>query len=206
MWRNQRFSNESEVANLPLRIASSEKLLIALTTDAGAASPVLATDLSAKIHGRVYRGRDDLGEALRTAVRSGRASVAARSTEELVGEVGQFRLVLFIGRQVDEVHLYLQGEATHDCNPYQTGPALYSDLLSVLQGMEMRRSDAARKLASLNQRLTNLREELAKPFEHQKRLTALMVRQRELARELDLDRDEAGTQVIDDASEEPLAA
>ena len=206
VWRNQRFSNESEVANLPMRIASSERLLIALTSDAGAASPVLAADLSAKIHGRVYCGRDDLGEALRTAVRSGRASVAARSTEELVGEVGQFRLVLFIGRQGDEVHLYLQGEATHDCKPYQTGPALYSDLLSVLQGMEMRRSDAARKLGSLNQRLTNLREELAKPFEHQERLTALMVRQRELARELDLDKDEAGTQVIDDTSEEPLAA
>ena len=33
-----------------------------------------------------------------------------------------------------------------------------------------------------------------------------MVRQRELARELDLDKDEAGTQVIDDTSEEPLAA
>jgi hypothetical protein len=41
---------------------------------------------------------------------------------------------------------------------------------------------------------------------HQERLTALMVRQRELARELDLDKDEAGTQVLDDASEESIAA
>ena len=143
---------------------------------------------------------------MRTVVKSGRASVAGKSTEELVGEIGKFRLVLFIGRDVDAVHLCLQGAATHDCNAYQTGPALYSELSSVLQGMEMRRSEAARKSEALNQRLANLREELAKPFEHHERLTALMVRQRELARELDIDKDEVGTQVIDDASEEPLAA
>ncbi len=53
-------------------------------------------------------------------------------------------------------------------------------------------------------RLEDLREEQAKPFEYE-RLTTLLARQRELARELDLDKDEAGTQGLE-ASEESLAA
>jgi N12 class adenine-specific DNA methylase len=53
--------------------------------------------------------------------------------------------------------------------------------------------------------LDDLREELATPFEYEERLTALLARQRELARELDLDKDEAGTQGLE-ASEDSLAA
>jgi hypothetical protein len=57
----------------------------------------------------------------------------------------------------------------------------------------------------LRQRLVDLREELERPFEHEARLLDLMTRQRELARELDLDKDEAGTQSLD-APDEPQAA
>jgi hypothetical protein len=59
--------------------------------------------------------------------------------------------------------------------------------------------------ASTARRLDELREELGKPFEHEERLTALLGRQRALAAELDLDKDEAGTQGLE-ASEESLAA
>ncbi len=47
--------------------------------------------------------------------------------------------------------------------------------------------------------------ELGKPFEYEERLTTLLARQRELVRELDLDKDEAGTQGLE-ASEESMAA
>jgi hypothetical protein len=50
-----------------------------------------------------------------------------------------------------------------------------------------------------------MREELGKPFEHEERLTALLGRQRALAAELDLDKDQAGTQGLE-ASEVSLAA
>ena len=47
--------------------------------------------------------------------------------------------------------------------------------------------------------------ELGRPFEYEERLTTLLARQRELVRELDLDKDEAGTQGLE-AFEESMAA
>ena len=206
VWRNQRYANESEVAHLPMRIESSKKLLSALTSDADAAASLLnAGDLVATVHGRTHRGPENLGDALRTVIRMARASVSARSTEELLGEVGSFELWVFIGREFDDVHLYLKGEAVHDCRSCQTGPALYQALRDTILAMPDRRVETERKLASTRRRLDELREELGKPFEHEERLTALLGRQRALAGELDLDKDEAGTHGLE-ASEESLAA
>lgn len=206
VWRNQRYANESEVAHLPMRIESSAKLLRALTTDADTAASLLkAGDLVATVHGRTHRGLESLGDALRTVIRMARASVSARSTEELLGAVGSFELWVFIGREFDDVHLYLKGEAIHDCRSCQTGPALYQALRDTILAMSDRRLETERKLASTARRLDELREELGKPFEHEERLTALLGRQRALAAELDLDKDEAGTQGLE-ASEESLAA
>ena len=206
VWRNQRYANESEVAHLPMRIESSLKLLKALTSDADVAASLLhAGDLVATIHGRSHRGPENLGDALRTVIRMARASVSARSTEELLGEVGSFELWVFIGREFDDVHLYLKCEAIHDCRSCQTGPALYQALRDTILAMPDRRLETERKLASTRRRLDELRDELGKPFEHEERLTALLGRQRALAAELDLDKDEAGTQGLE-ASEESLAA
>jgi hypothetical protein len=206
VWRNQRYANESEVAHLPTRIESSQKLLRALTSDAASASNLLqASELTATVHGRLHQGQERLGEALRTVIRMARASVSARSTEELLGAVGSFELYVFIGREFDDVHLYLKGEALHDCRPCQTGPALYQSLRETILAVQDRRLETERKLAATRRRLDDLREELARPFEYEERLTALLARQRELARELDLDKDESGTQGLE-ASEESLAA
>lgn len=81
--------------------------------------------LTATVHGRSHQGQEQLGEALRTVIRMARASVSVRSTEELLGRIGPFELYVFIGREFDDVHLYLKGEAMHDCRPCQTGLALY---------------------------------------------------------------------------------
>ncbi|MBX3602333.1 MAG: DEAD/DEAH box helicase [Rubrivivax sp.] len=205
VWRNQRYGHESEVANLPARILSMEKLAAALKADEEAAREVLARGVEAVVNGRRYPNRDGLGDALRVVIKTARASVSGRTSEELIGQVGRLQLYVFIGRNADDVHLYLQGQAVHDCKAYSTGPALSAELHSVLQGAELRAADASLKLASLRQRLLDLREELAKPFEHEVRLTALLIRQRELARELDVDKDEVGSQVIE-AEEQPLAA
>ena len=144
VWRNQRYADESEVAHLPMRIQSSAKLLRALTSDADTAASLLkAGDLVATVHGRTHRGPESLGDALRTVIRMARASVSARSTEELLGAVGTFDLYVFIGREFDDVHLYLKGEAIHDCRSCQTGPALYQALRDTILAMSDRRVDRA---------------------------------------------------------------
>ncbi len=123
----------------------------------------------------------------------------------LLGQVGAFELYVFVGHEFDAVHLYLKSEAIHDCRPCQTGPALYQALRDTIVAVPDRRPETERKLASTRRRLDDLREELVKLFEHEERLTALLGRQRELAAELDLDKDETGTQGME-ASEESLAA
>jgi len=46
----------------------------------------LVPNLVATVHGRTHRDPENLGDALRTVIRMARASVSARSTEELLGE------------------------------------------------------------------------------------------------------------------------
>ena len=103
------------------------------------------------------------------------------------------------------MHVFVRGSAAHDCAAYQTGPALYSELLRVLQGMPDRWKDAAERLESLRKKLRQLQDELRRPFEHQDRLADLLARQRELAKELDLDQDEVGSQAVE-AEDQALAA
>ena len=187
-----------------MRIESSAKLLRALTSDADTAASLLkAGDLVATVHGRTHRGLESLDDALRTVIRMSRASVSARSTGELLGAVGSFELWVFIGREFGDVHLYLKGEAIHDCRSCQTGPALYQALRDTILAMSDRRLETERKLASTARRLDTLCEGLGKPFEHEERLTALLGRQRALA--ANLDKDQAGTEGLQ-AAEESLAA
>jgi N12 class adenine-specific DNA methylase len=205
VWRNQRYANESEVANLPMRIESSARLLAALTADAESAEPLLRGELRATIRGRERSGQDDLGEALRIIMVAARSNSVRSATEELAGKIGRFELCVLIAREFENTHLYLRGEATHDCSPYRTAAALYAEVVKTMKAMELRRSDAETRLAALRRRLEDLRDELAKPFEHEERLTALLMRQRDLASELDLDKDEAGTQGLE-ATEEAAVA
>jgi N12 class adenine-specific DNA methylase/predicted RNA methylase len=205
VWRNQRYANQAEVANLPMRIAGLEQLVAALEADAQSSGRVLAVELQATIHSRDCRGREDIGEALRSVIKTARGSIGARSSEEKVGQLGAFGLHVFIGPEFDDVHLYLQGRTSHDCRSCQTGPALVSTLMETLHGIERHKVDVDFRLAQMRTKLADLQGQLASPFEHEDRLAALLVRRRDLSKELDLGSDEVGSGGLD-ATEEPLAA
>jgi len=64
-------------------------------------------------------------------------------------------------------------------------------------GRNKHHTDAGTLLATRQKRLEDLRLELTRPFEYEGRLTDLLIRQRELLRQLDLDKDEAGIGKID---------
>jgi len=205
VWRNQRYANESEVAALPMRIDSNQRLLVALEADANQAQSVLAADLVVNIHRRSYRGREEIGEALRAVVRSARASISRSARDEVVGSVGTFELGVFIGRAEDEVHLFLRGASSHECRACQTGPALHATLIDTIQGIAPHRDDCAQRLARMRAKLDGLTAELLRPFEHEQRLASLIVRQRELEAELDLGKDEVGSDAVEDVPEKMAA-
>jgi hypothetical protein len=205
VWRNQRYANESEVAALPMRIDSNQRLLVALEADATQAQSVLAADLVVNVHRRSYGGREEIGEALRAVVRSARASISRSARDEVVGSVGTFELGVFIGRAEDEVHLFLRGASSHECRACQTGPALHAALIDTIQGIAPHRDDCAQRLTRMRAKLDGLTAELLRPFEHEQRLASLIVRQRELEAELDLGKDEVGSDAVEDVPEKMAA-
>lgn len=144
-------------------------------------------------------GADAAGEALRGQVKSAKDEVqtASRPIERIVGRFGGFDLGVRATRSGEVPNLYLSGHCLYQADPYQTGPSLVATLLGALESIAKHRTDAGTLLATRRKRLEDLGLELTRPFEHEGRLADLLVRQRELLGQLDLDKDEAGIGKID---------
>jgi hypothetical protein len=97
--------------------------------------------------------------------------------------------------------LYLAGACRYDAEPYQTGPGLVKALLGALASIGEQQDRVNGQLALKRKRLEDLQLELARPFEHEQRLAELLVRQRELLQQLELDKDEAGSSRADNDAE-----
>ncbi len=89
--------------------------------------------------------------------------------------------------------LYLSGACLYQATPYQTGPALVAVLVDLLASIPKQHAAGEAQLEVRRKRLDDIRLELQRPFEHEARLLDLMTRRRHLLKQLDLDKDEAGT-------------
>ncbi|HRO54860.1 MAG TPA: helicase C-terminal domain-containing protein, partial [Alicycliphilus sp.] len=201
VWRNQRWANESEVGRLPMLIESLEQKLALHVEDAAQAKaePQTMGRIAVELGGRKIAGPDAVGDALRELVKTARAGIrgSALLSGQVVGRFGGFELGLqAIGTEATPA-FFLAGRCRYDAEPYQTGPGLVSALLTVLASVGEQQAGTAAQLAMRRKRLEDLTLELARPFEHEGRLTALLVRQRELLKQLDLDKDEAGNASLD---------
>lgn len=199
VWRNQRWANESEVGRLPMLIASLEQKVVLHEEDVGQVEPQTMAQIAVELGGRKIAGPDAVGEALRELVKTVKAGArnVISVADQVVGRFGGFEMgVQTIGGEATP-SLYLVGRCRYDADPYQTGPGLVSALLAVLASVAEQHARTAEQLAVRRKRLEDLQLELARPFEHEGRLTALLVRQRELVKQLDLGKDEAGSAALD---------
>ena len=157
--------------------------------------------------GRRIEGPDTVGDALRATVKSVKEDVRAthRMIERIVGRFGGLELGIRAGRGEEVPQFFLSGGCLYDAEPYQTGPALVTGLLAALGSVSKHHADATEQLKTRRKRLEDIRLELARTFEHEGRLEALLDRQRALLKALDLDKDEAGSRSAD-APEARLAA
>jgi hypothetical protein len=203
VWRNQRYTNESEVARLPMLIESLERKLAAVEQDCQSAEPASASDMRLELAGQVLLGAEAAGEGLRQLVR---AAKAARGTvDQHVGRFGGFDLGLRTGHGDAVPSLYLEGHCRYEAEAYQSAQGLAAALLAALASISEQRDAVRQQLAARAKRMVDLRIELERPFEHADRLADLLARQRRLQHQLDLDKDTAGADRMD-ADETKLAA
>ena len=206
VWRNQRWDNQREVGNLPMLVEALEKKIGLIELDLAAVVPQTMERIAVEVNGRKFEGADSVGEALRDLVRTEKASQrrATDSTERTVGRFGGMALNIGCSRDDGVPAFYLSGHCRYEAQAYQTGPGLVAALLAALDSVGAQRAKSQALLATRRKRLEDLRIELERPFEHETRLTDLLVRQRELLRQLDLDKDEAGSARAE--AEEPRMA
>ncbi len=206
VWRNQRWDNQREVGNLPMLIEALEKKIGLIELDLAAVAPQTMERITVELNGRKFEGADRVGEALRDLVRTERAGQrrGTTSTERTVGRFGGMELHIEGSRDDGVPAFYLSGHCRYEAQAYQTGPGLVSALLAALDSIGEQRAKSQALLASRRKRLEDLRIELERPFGYEARLTDLLIRQRELLRQLDLDKDEAGSARAD--TEGPLMA
>ena len=199
VWRNQRYANESEVGRLPMMIEALEKKVALYAQDETRIEPQAMQGIAMELGGRKIAGPDAVGEALRGLVKSAKEEVltASRKIERIVGWFGGFDLGILATRSDETPSLYLVGHCLYNAEPYQTGPALVAALLAALESVGKHHADTLAQLATRRKRLEDLRLELARSFEHEGRLADLLVRQRKLLKQLDLDKDEAGSAKAD---------
>ncbi|ABM41771.1 helicase domain protein [Acidovorax sp. JS42] len=199
VWRNQRWANESEVGRLPMLIESLEQKLVLQAEDVALVAPQTMAQIAVELGGRRIAGPDAVGDALRELVKTARAAIQGRAllSGQILGRFGGFELGLqAIGTEAVPA-FFLAGRCRYDAEPYQTGPGLVSALLAALASVGEQQSRTGEQLALRRKRLDDLQLELARPFEHEARLTTLLVRQRELLKQLDLDKDEVGNASLD---------
>lgn len=199
VWRNQRYANESEVGRLPMMIEALEKKIGLYAQDMVRIEPQTMQGMAMELAGRKIVGPDAAGDALRGLVKTAKEEVrtGSRMIERIVGRFGGFDLGIFASRGEETPSLYLAGHCLYNAEPYQTGPALVAAVLAALGSVGQLHADAQAQLETRRKRLEDIQLELARTFEHEGRLTDLLVRQRALLKQLDLDKDEAGSGKVD---------
>jgi N12 class adenine-specific DNA methylase len=206
LWRNQRYTNESEVSRLPLAIAAHEKSVAAHQADVARLRPQQMASISIEIGKRHITGPDAVGAALRKIILVAKeeGSNKLHHKDRLIGCFGG--LDLGVGWVFGEPVFFLAGNAHYYAKPYQTGPALVAALLSTHAGIPDVLAAAQAQLAMQRKRLADIELKLNAPFEQQARLDELLRRQDELNAELDITRDEVGSEQADAEAEEVFVA
>jgi N12 class adenine-specific DNA methylase len=199
VWRNQRYANESEVGRLPMMIEALEKKIALCVEDVARVEPQTMQDIRLELTGRRIAGPDAVGEALRGLVKAAKEEVrsGSRLIERIVGRFGGFGLGLLSERGERVPSLYLSGRCIYNAESYQTGPALVAGVIAALESVCRHHADTVAQTELRRKRLEDVKLELARPFEHESRLLALLARQRLLLKQLDLDKDEAGSANVD---------
>ena len=97
----------------------------------------------------------------------------------------------FSGREGETPYLYLRGKQTYEANlNSENALGTMASIEHALHRLDRYAEDDKEHIARMEKALTDYREQLNRPFEHEERLRELCIKQQEMNRQLDLDKGE----------------
>jgi N12 class adenine-specific DNA methylase len=180
-WDRQQWHNRQELATLPSRIERIGARIGAIEADVASRRDVSGSRFAIEVEGERYTDRVEAGKALLHAVQEVRYS-----SERAIGEIAGFPIVV----QAPEIRvgkrLLIRGGIDYTVGRAETPMSFVRVLENTLNQMEQVLNEEGEHLARTEKRLSDIRIEVAKPFDKAERLTWLQQRQREIEAALDL--------------------
>ncbi len=153
------------------------------------------------LEGQEIRDRGVAGELiLRRAER-----IRGTGAERQIGTFAGFQI--FVGDMLLRgPEVVLKGAAMHTAKAANTALGTIRSVEYAIQNLDEVASDVAKNIADAGKRVTDLTAQTGQPFEYGERLTALTLRQQEIADALDLTKNQASGQLEAEAPQEPSPA
>jgi hypothetical protein len=189
---NQQHNIRWSVKSLPEHIERAQKYHAAVCADIATRDSHADEDFTMKIGNREFSGkgaREDAGNALNTVVMSWRND----KTLKVRGYFKGFEILSRGGPFKDsEPDLFMRGKETYKANLNPENPlGTVASIESVLRSLDRRAEEEQREIEQKQKALSDYKDQLGRPFEHETRLRELLAKQAQLNAALDLDKHEA---------------
>jgi hypothetical protein len=209
-YRNQHYEISRQVRDMPARIENSREchagLLESISTrDAQEGEFAMTVD------GRVFSGRQAREEAGKALIQSIMASLWEDSRESKLKCLGHYKgftiMSSISGREGETPKLYLRGRHTYEANlNTESASGTIASIEYALRRLDRDAEEEKSKCDRMEKALTEYREQLNRPFEHEERLRELCMKQQEINRQLDLDKGDTQAVANDNTPQDEQAA
>jgi len=177
-------------------VTVEEKFVANLQQDLATRTPTRGDNFTMTINGNHY---DERVEAGRQLVFIGAALKPMQSSRK-IGSVAGFPISLH--RLDARIELRIHGKNTYQATVSDSPQGTIGSLEHALGEMESQQADSEENLKRLGKRIGELKTQLDVPFEHQEKLESAEKRQQEIIAALDLSKNQASTQVDEQAETE----
>lgn len=177
-------------------VTVEEKFLSNLQQDLATRTPTRGDSFTMTIDGKHYDERVDAGRQL---VFIGHALKPMKSTHK-IGSVAGF--LISIHRLDARIELRIHGKNTYQATVSDSPQGTISSLEHALGDFESQQTESLENLKRQETRIGELKAQLDVPFEHQEKLETAEKRQQEIIAALDLAKNQASTQVDEQAEAE----
>ena len=205
-YQHARLQMTRQIATLPGTITAREAFREHLKADL-ARRDAHAGDFSITVSGRVFTGkgaREEAGKALWT-------QILTRFSQTEPVSVGSYRgfeveVQGFENKDITPT-LTLRGEAKHNVVVNAENPTgTINSIESVLTHLDGKEAAVRGEIADLTKKIGQLKAEVDKPFEHEAKLKALVERQQQINKSLDLDKGDQQAEEMAPAQEAETSA